>query len=299
MSVKPDSWTKPWQVRFKIRSFCPAYLNGDSITWTTLNGQAEDIIYHNWNEHHEMGHSNITIHKLKNAGFSNGLGHAIGINIVSSWNNINSAYYRTFELDYYDCENCTVSILDTPVLWANWTNGSSTNYSSDYTNCDAFSRGLSETGDDNDIGIIQMNEGRYINGSVMPLAQYGLFGFDREGKSQTISLYENNYRGYTTNINVDRVYNTHGFDYTKGLLYNNGGNFAAGATVTASPRISMATIDFRYTDNVVKSTTSNDLGLISEKPIFLRGTIEDDGLFYLASDLSKSYNGTNYPSVWT
>ena len=298
MSVKPNSWRTPWTVRFKIHSYCPSYPNGDSITWSTISGRSDSMIYHNWNERSESAHSYITIHMLKEAGFTAGLGHAFGINLINSWNYTNSAYYRTFEVEYYDCENCTVTFLDAPVLWSNWSNGSTTNYYPDYTNFDAINRGLRETGDDNDIGIIQMNNGRYINGNVMPLAQYGLFGFDREWKSQTISLYSSGYRNATTSINTARVYNTHGIDYTKGLLYNSGGNFNVNEIVTASPRISMATIDFRYTDNVVASATANTLGMIGEKPVFLRGTIEDDGLFYLAP-MTIQYNSTNYQRVWT
>ena len=32
MSIKPDSWYKPWRVKFKIHSFCPNYSSYESIT---------------------------------------------------------------------------------------------------------------------------------------------------------------------------------------------------------------------------------------------------------------------------
>jgi len=110
------------------------------------------MIYANWNERYDVGHYYIAAHILKKAGFDAGLGHAVGVNIRYSTGRGTSNYYRTIELDYFDCVNCTVTILDAATLWSGWTNGTDTNYNG-YSNFDAVNRGLRESGDDNSTSI--------------------------------------------------------------------------------------------------------------------------------------------------
>ena len=153
MSIKPDEWYKAWTVRFKIHSYCPSYLNVNSTTYCTLSGRAGSIIYANWNEKNDNAHYYICAYPLKSAGFDGGYGHAIGISIIYGSSYTNSAYYRTFEVDYYNSENCTVTLLDTPVKWASWTGTGTTNYTS-LSNFNAVDRGLPETGDANNIDLL-------------------------------------------------------------------------------------------------------------------------------------------------
>ncbi|MDV3427654.1 MAG: hypothetical protein LIR50_11640 [Bacillota bacterium] len=61
----------------------------------------------------------------------------------------------------------------------------------------------------------------------------------------------------------------------------------------------MSNIDFRYTDNgVANASTVTTLSLEARKPVFFRGTIGSDGLFYLAP-LTVTYNSASYPRAWT
>lgn len=297
ISVKPDGWYKPWQIRFKVRSYCPGYTNVDSVTWCTLNGRADSLIYANWNERYDVGHYYITCRPLKNAGFNNGLGHAVGINIRYATGRGNSAYYRTIELDYYDCENCTVTVLDNAVLWENWTSGTDTNYNG-FTNLDAVNRGLRESGDDNETGKLY-SHGGYLTTGNFRIPPYTLMGYDRTGKLQGISLYNDGYTGSTVSTNTARVYNTNGFDYTRGIFWHNGGgNYAANTDYNATPAVFAYATDLRYTDNNIASTSANTLGMIPRKPVYFRGTIESDGLFYLAP-ISVTYSGATYKRAWT
>lgn len=298
MSVRPDAWATPWRISFKIHSYCPAYPDRNSITWCTLTGRTDGVCYYNYNENINSGHYYIAAHILKSAGYNAGYGHAIGINIRYGNNYTDSAYYRTFELDYYDSENCTVTFLDNAVLWDNWEGASDTNYNG-FANYDAINRGLRETGDDNETGRLFAHSNYLTNGSTLRLPPYSVFGFDRTWKTQSISLYSAGYSSSTTNINTARVYNTSGFDWKKGLLItNSGSNYAVNADVNISPAVHYYAADMRYNDNCVATSGAQNLGMQNRKPIFLRGVIKSDGLFYLAP-ITVTYNNKNYQRAWT
>jgi len=50
----------------------------------------------------------------------------------------------------------------------------------------------------------------------------------------------------------------------------------------------------RYTDNVyLHKTATSELGIVARKPLYFRGTIGNDGLFYLAP-ITVTHNNTNY-----
>ena len=99
MSIRPNSWNQPWQVRFKVYTYCPTHLDVQSTTMCTLSGRRNAIIYSNWNEQINAAHYYISFLPLKEAGYNANLGHAIGINIRGGNNYANSDYYRTFEID--------------------------------------------------------------------------------------------------------------------------------------------------------------------------------------------------------
>jgi hypothetical protein len=124
------------------------------------------MIYHNWNDHYDIGHYYITTHILKSAGFNAGLGHAVGISVRYATGRGNTEYNRTIELDYYDCYGCTVTVLDSATKWSGWTNGTDTNYNG-YSNYDAINRGLRESGDDNSTSISHWYEqyGGFVAGN--------------------------------------------------------------------------------------------------------------------------------------
>lgn len=297
ISVKPDSWYAPWQIKFRLKTTCAAAVNYQSVTWCTLTGRADSWIIQCWNERYDHAHYYIVNRLLKKAGFDAGLGHAIGVNIRYSNNYTSSSYPRTFELDYYSCEYCTVTVLDNIVKWDAWTNGTDTYYNG-WNNANAVDRGFQESGDANSYDLLQMSNNYFINGSSIRIPHYTLMGYDREGRGQAISLYNSTYDGGTTSISTSRVYNTNGIDYTRGMFYNTGGNYAVNAIVTVSTRIAASGIDFRYTDNCVATSGTNTLGMIREKPVYFRGTLGNDGLFYLAP-LEVTYNNTTYKRAWT
>ena len=299
MSVKPETFLKPWTIQFKVRSFCPGYSNGgESITYCTLSGRNNSMIYHNWNERYEAIHYYICSLNLTQAGFNAGLGHAVGISILYGWNYTNSAYYRTFEVELYKTEGCTATLLDAPVLKTNWPSYNTTNYGN-HNHYNAVDRGLLETADWDTTGRDYSHSGYLKNGSQFRCPPNTLFGLDRNNNAQAISLYSADYTGGTVSINTARVYNTAGIDWTRGLYYSNSGsNFAASADLNISPAVFFYAVDLRYTDNCVPTSAATTLGMVPRKMVYLRGTIHSDGLFYLAP-ISVTYNSASYKRVWT
>lgn len=295
MSVKPDEWYKPWRVKFKVHSYCPAHTDTNSYTWSTICGRADSLIYANWNEKYNTAHYYIAAYPLKQAGFNAGYGHALGISIINGTGYTNSGYYRTFEIDYYDCENCTVTILDTPVKWADWTGTGTTNYGN-LSAYDATNRGLRETGDDNTIVNDRINYIAAKTGSKGIWAG-SLFMEDEFGTYQNICTASD---GTVTSSNrttaTTKIANTNGFKVGSPIWYTST-SYDANTNISGSAQTFTAfsdLFDTRYSFN----TTLTANFLTPYKPLYLVGTINaSDGLFYLdpvwwtqtPNDTSKIY----------
>jgi hypothetical protein len=278
MSVKPNSWYTPWKVRFKVHSFCPAYANVDSITWATVCGRADSVIYANWNERYDPAHYYTTYYVLKKAGFDAGYGHAIGISILYGTGYTTAAYYRTFEVDYFECENCTVTILDTPVKWVSWPGTGTTNYTG-LNSMNAVDRGLQESGDADTID----SRMSYFCGRTGSKGIWAgsLFMEDSSNTYQNICTATD---GTATNSNRTtgtKIANTSGFKpFTK--VYYCGGNYNPNSDINGWGAVysECGLFDARYAFNVTLTANS----LTPYKPIYLVGTINSsDGLFYLDS----------------
>lgn len=63
--------------------------------------------------------------------------------------------------------------------------------------------------------------------------------------------------------------------------------------MNVSTQTNYSGVDLRYSDNCVPSSTANSLGMVNRKPVYLRGTIGNDGLFYLAP-IDVTYNSSTY-----
>lgn len=266
MSVKPTSWYKPWTVRFKVHTYEPSYSNADSVSYCTVSGREQSFVYANWNERYDSAHYYTTIYPLKKAGFDAGYGHAIGISILYGYNYTNSAHYRTFEIDYYDCDNCEVTLLDTPVKWASWTGTGSTNYNG-ISSMDAVSRGLQESGDANDTTTILSYYDRITAGSS-GLKQYSLAMQDSTGAWQS----------FTTDYGVgtSKTKNTTGFVLGDIVYLSMSGNVNNNNIVGwGAVRRFQSLIDYRYSFNC-------GTGLTANKMVYIVGSLGTDGLFYLA-----------------
>ena len=272
MSVVPDDWNKPWRVKFKVHSYAPSYPSYHSYTWSTLTGRMNAWSYCNWNERNNSAHSYLTIYLLKQAGFTAGYGHAVGVSIYNADSRTDSRYYRNFEVDYYDCENCTVTILDTPVKWADWTGTGTTNYEN-LSNSNAIDRGLCETND--------LNDGHYYMRRVYPdikAGPNGIFPYTllmQNADDRWESLVTSNSTATT------KTKNSHGFRLGQILYHLGSGSYSENAS-PANYAIEEGRgniFDHRYSFNTENNATN---GLTANLPVYLVGTLGNDGLFYLA-----------------
>lgn len=278
MSVKPDTYYKPWKVKFRVHSFCPSYSNVESVTWASLSGRADSFTCANFNENYDRAHYYVIACPIKQAGLTAGYGHAIGISIRYGANYQNSAYYRTFEVDYYSCENCTVTILDTPVKWADWPGNTSTNYGS-LASMDAASRGLQESGDSDTLE----NRITYFSGKTgaKGVWAYSLFMEDGSGTYQNICTATDGTVTANNRTTGTKIANTNGFRVGGPIYYCNS-DYNANTNITGWGNVykTMSAFDSRYSLN----TTLTANCLTPYAPIYLVGTINStDGLFYLDS----------------
>lgn len=152
----------------------------------------------------------------------------------------------------------------------------------------------------NTYDLSQLTNSYLTNGATLRLPGYSMFGFDRAGNAQAISLYTaGDTTASRTAVSTTRVYNTTGIDWTRGLWYTNiNTNYATGASMNISPRFFQSGVDLRYTDNCVASASATTLGMVVRKPVYFKGVIKEDGLFYLAPD-EVTYNSATYKRAWT
>ena len=289
ISVKPDAWYKPWSLRLRIHSYCPDYSNIDSVTDSFITGRADSIAYSNYTERYDTAHYYIPYYTLKRAGFDAGLGHAIGISILYGSYYSTPAYYRTFEVDYFECENCTVTFLDTPVKWANWTNNSSTNYNG-IGSLDAVTRGYTQTGDRNDVNY--QNRIYYVyKKPYSTLYRYQIVLSRSDGTLLPVNNVEN------APSNISKTLTTEEFDPFGEIYYYN-----TTTTRTTSQNLDNATLyrqvlaDLRYSFNI---TNESGKCLTSSQPVYIVATPQTNGMAKLASPaLTQSLPSTEDGKIY-
>ena len=277
------------------------------------------------------------LHNVTQAGFNANYGHKIGVSLTSSYlptpttdyssgSAVTTNFSRTIEVIVDEAINCEVSLNDHleveadarsygdladttnyPRLSSTYyaTNTSASNSAGRWINLAATTQGLYESADDNTYTYTQqtynyLKNGTYNGTTALRILGYSLIGFDKDGNALGISVYSTSQSSNTNGISnaSTRKYCTVGFDYTKGIRYTNSSSvFAAGGDINISSAINYSAIDFRYTDNCVASSAATTLGLVIRQPVYLRGTIGDDGLFYLAP-ITVTYSNVSYQRAW-
>ena len=290
MSVKPDAWYKPWKIRFKVHSFCPSYSNVESVTYSFMTGRADSVAYSNYTEKYDNAHYYIPVYVMKKAGFDAGLGHAIGISILYGTNYSSSAYYRTFEVDFFECENCTVTILDTPVKWASWTNGSTTNYNS-LSGLDAVTRGYTETGDRNDANY--QNRSYYSHYKMYTASgRYKIVLTKNEEYVLPVNSTDND-------LTKNKTLTSESFDPFGPIYYYNYTNRAVNTYNGNNELFQQYLVDLRYSFNCGGNANPATGTLVGNKALYLVATPQSDGSAKLYSEplsqtLPSSENGLIY-----
>jgi hypothetical protein len=268
-SLKPDSWTTTWHVKYRIYATIPNQTNYTGWFDVEMWGnQATRLSYNIFNCHYSTGYRSLYFHvlySLTSTGFNNGYGHLLGIGLRSSANPTSSSYPRTFKIDILVEENCTVTFNDTVLKYANVPGTGATNYNgySEWNGCD---NGLQETGDSNDTTTLQYSTARLTAGSN-GLPAYSITMMKPDGTWEGLTV------GNATTATTSTK-NSSGFVLGQMYLYWSGTNIAAnGLTSTSTVRTAQDWVDMRYTLNCGTTLTSNQM-------VYLKGTVVN-GLFYL------------------
>lgn len=272
MSVRPDDWYKVWRVSFKLHTYCPNYPNVNSITFSTISGRQNGFTYMNFNDCDSVGHYYISCYPLTTAGYNAGYGHAIGNSIFYASNYTTKAYYRTFEVDLIQTQNCTVTFLETPVKWTQWEGTGTTNYGT-LSNLNTSSRGLQQTGDADQLNY--QNRIYYSSAwkTYAPLYRYQILLQKSENELLPVNSV-NNTTGTTKTLTTES-FNPFGeiFYYSSTTNYT-----TAGATIAANATLykQKQSLDLRYSFN--KGST-----LTAWKRVYIVAQLQQDGSAVLAS----------------
>ena len=190
------------------------------------------------------------IARLKSAGYTAGYGHALGISLSDSNNRGDTTLKRSCTVDLLSCKNCTVTLNDTIVKWADWPGTGSTNYNDPGT-YNAASNGMQETGDSDDVCQLRSYYQRALVGTNT-LYGYSLCSLTDDGKLQGFVL--------------GKSKNTATFRIGAPIFYYGSNTDKASGSYTGDNTLYMQTsgIDLRYSTNCATTLTSN-------KPVYLVG----------------------------
>lgn len=269
LSVKPTDWNFPCVVTYRISARISGVVSGTAVSILRVAFTRNTMTaYGVWNYIGNTSYRPYYYHYrflATETGFNGGYGHLLGIGLQSSYNPTTAANARTFDVEVLEISNGTFTLFDTMTKYANVSGTGSTNYSGEST-LNATTQGDSHSGDANTTNQL------YSTGYVGPVGSIGILStslFMQTGAGHW-SPFTTNTTGTTSTKNK----NTEGFLLGSPILYFSGTNNEAYAVNVNSTVYLSVALDLRYSTNC--GTT-----LILHRPVYLVGSIGNDGLFYL------------------
>lgn len=277
-SIKPDSWDGLWEIKYKIKVYVPGkdlYSQNAEVmlcgfrdtykSYYSLNRINTNYVAY----YHEL-------YNLKQAGFTNGYGHALGVRFYSAYNPIDTNYKRTIEVEIESVKNCTFSFFDSCSLYANIPGTGSTNYYT-YREFDFVNNGLQETGDANDANYY--NREYYVyRYSVSDIYRYQILLENKEGKLVPVNNINNS-------VATTKTYNTTDeFDPFGQIYYYNSTSSITSRTASLpnGALYRQYLCDMRYSFNIggydVVTLVTN------YKPFYLVAVPQSNGMAKIYSD---------------
>ena len=262
--VHPTNYTVQWSVSLRFHVTIPeAYAQDVTIK---LGGYGSSFSsYDSYTVRTgSIGMYYVNLYRATKAGIeTNHKGHALGIGLRSSTNPTNTSYKRTITVELLEVENCTVDMLDTAVKYADIDGTGSTNYS-----------GLTEMA----VGTAGQNATNNTNTSRTQFAsavKAGTFGCKR----YTLLIRDSedtwvSFVNQANNTGTSKTVSTGGHLLGKLIYLDSGSDYASGKNTGAV--YDAREFDFRYSANCGATLTAYE-------PVYLVGTIHDDGKFYFDS----------------
>ena len=250
-SVRPTgAFTDQWSITYRVNAIAAGDSRAKAFSILTINGHADTYSsYAAWNAIYNTSYRPCYYHvyyRLKEAGFNNNYGHALGLRLYSGWNAAVAANARTITIDILDTYNCTFEFYgDTMLKYSAIPGTGSTNYSAK-SEFDFCNNGLKETGDDNttEDGSIYISAKTGAKG----IWQTGLVMEDGNGTYQNICLDSSG--GVTRTTATTKIPNPNGFR-VGGTIWFSNGNYAANTNITGWLNMynESSAFDSRYTLN--------------------------------------------------
>lgn len=279
-SIKPTSWDITWRIRYKINVYVPNHQNYRQMADVMVTGTQDSFkSYYSFNTigqyyvcyYHEL-------YRLKQAGFTNGYGHSLGVRFYSAYNPTNTDYKRTIEIEIYELTNCTFEFYDECLPYASIPGTGSTNYNT-YTEMDFVNNGMQETSDANDpnyqnriyYAYAQAKENIYRYQFIFRAADGNLIPASDANNSFTIGA-----KNYTTTP----------FNPFAEIYYlNSSSTYAVGNNVGNAILYRQYLTDLRYAFDV--DTGNNKL--VGSKPVYLTARPQADGMAVLETAQDSIY----------
>lgn len=156
LKVVPDSYGGQWFIRYKVLATMDGIATSNGLgrqaSYVYMSGMRDTYSsYRIWNDITNTGYRPFyyhTLYRAREVGIS--YGHAVGVSLQYSYNPSTTTYKRNITVEIIDYGGCTLSFLDTPVTYSNWTGNGSTNYSG-LSRFDGATQGNTMQGDRNEI----------------------------------------------------------------------------------------------------------------------------------------------------
>lgn len=279
--IKPTDYYTPWRIKYRVNASITTLTDAFQYSEVLIDGAKNTYYaYQVYNSIPNASYRPLYAHllyTLKQAGVTSGYGHLLGFRFQSAyWGSTFSAtaWPRTIKIEIIEAENCTFEFANSMFLYSAAPGTGTTNYYSRYS-FDGTTQGFTESGDRNQTNHILNNfSGKTGAKGVWATS---LMMRDGNGTYQNVCTASD---GTATSSNrttaTTKKANTNGFEIGSPVLYNDS-SFNANANITGGVYASIGAFDSRY---VINSTlTANFLTVY--QPIYLVGTIGNDGLFYL------------------
>lgn len=298
--IRPNDWYQVWRIRYGIRVYVPGKNSYDQKADVLITGSTTSLRSY-WSFNTNGGNTTACYHnlyRLKATGYNAGYSHQLGVGLRSSLSPTSTSYKRTIVVEILETENCTFEFYDTckaqnttaiPEL-------SSTNYDG-VSEINFSTNGLQETSDDNSL------EDRQLYFSAKTSADQGiwagqLFMEDGAGTYQGICTASDGTNQSNRTLATTKLANPAGFRVGGAVFYSNTNYNKNSAIINWGAVYNTTSVfDARYSFNVTLSNANPAVPLTMYKPVYLVGTIHDDGLYYLdtiwwtqtPTDTSKIY----------
>ena len=270
-----------WHVKTRVISTVPgqSYYYTDTI-FDIWGRESTYCVYSCANQIYSTSYRPIYYNSIfftNSTGYTNNCGHWIGFNLIYSANPTSTSYKRTVTVQLLAYDNCEVELQDSLITPTNIPNRSAhtawyASTDTSYTNFDACTNGLKQSGDANSTSIhaLYRANGNYVANSALYRYQL-LFQIDENQLTPLNNI--NNDTGTTKTMLTNVEFDPFGWIYY----------YATTTNVAAAGGISAGALYFHYSGVDLRYTFNCGTTLTAHKPFYLVVTPLSNGKCKLAS----------------